>query len=184
MFQVEVRGAAAVTEGIFRLDKEVWRDLQKDVRKAGEVIAVEAGQNMPGRPLTNWGKWIEFSGRGKSLWYEGSSVRSFRSGFRSKSKQGFREVSAVVMPSSGNAAGAIFLLAGSVGSTRSRHPAGGVRSANFKRALNRRHGGSTSARGNGTWPRVLGPLYYKHREKVRKEVGQAVEHAISRFNRS
>jgi hypothetical protein len=183
MFQIEVRGAAAVTEGIFRLDKEVWRDLQKDVRNAGKVIAVEAGQNMPSQPLRNWGKWIEFSGRGKSLWYEGSSVRAFRSGFRSKSTQGFREVSAVVMPSGSNVAGSIFLLAGSVETTQSKHPAGPVRSRNFKRALNRRHGGSAAARGNGTWPRVLGPLYYKHREKVRKEVGQAVERAIARFNK-
>jgi hypothetical protein len=181
--QIEVRGAAAVTEGIFRLDKGVWRDLQKDVRKAGQVIATEAGQNMPAQPLRNWGKWIEFSGRGKSLWYEGSSVRSFRTGFRSKSTRGFREVSAVVMPSSGNVAGSIFLLAGSVDTTQSKHPAGAVRSRNFKRALNRRHGGSFAARRNQTWPRVLGPLYYKHRKKVREEVGKAVEHAISRFNK-
>jgi hypothetical protein len=181
--QIEVRGAAAVTEGIFRLDKDLWRSLQKDVRKAGQVIATEAGQNMPSQALRNWGRWIESSARGKSLWYESSGVRSFRTGFRSKSTRGFREVSAVVMPSSGNVAGSIFLLAGSVDSTQSKHPAGGVRSRNFKRALNRRHGGSSAARGNKTWPRVLNPLYYKHREKVRQEVGAAVERAISQFNR-
>jgi hypothetical protein len=182
-FEIEVKGAAAVVEAMFRLDKELWRELQKDVRKAGQEAAMEAGQNMPSKPLSNWGKWIEFSGRGKSLWYEMPGAGKFTSSFRSKSTSGFRQVYSVVGPSKGNAAGAIFLLAGSVDRTASKHPQGAARSRRFKAALNSRHGGSPGARGNGTWPRVLGPLYYKHRDKIGKEIGQAVERATTRFNK-
>jgi hypothetical protein len=181
--EVEVRGAAAVVEAIFRLDKELWRELQKDVRKAGQTISTEAAQNMPAQPLRNWGKWIEFSGRDKSLWYEMPAAGRFSTSFKSRSTRGFRQVSATVGPAKGNAAGAIFLLAGSVDGTKSKHPQGAQRSARFKRALNNRYGGSPGARGNGTWPRVLGPLYYKHRAKVSREIGQAVERATSKFNK-
>jgi len=177
MVQIEVRGAAAVTEAIFRLDKELWKELQQDVKKAGDVAAKEAGQNMPARPLRNWGKWIEFSGRGNYLYYESGSVRAFKSGFRSKSRGGFREVYSVISPAKSNVAGAIFLLAGSVDGTKSQHPQGRERSARFKRRLNLDHGGNK-------WPRVLSPLYYKHRKKIREEVGKAVESATAKFNRS
>lgn len=183
-FDIEVKGSAAVTEAIFRLDKQLWRDMQKEVKAAGNVIVNEAAINMPDRPLRNWGKWIEFSGRDKSLWYEKPAASRFKASFRSKSVGGFRQVFTTVGASKGNAAGAIFLLAGSVDSTRSKHPAGAVRSANFKRALNKKHGGSFSARRNQTWPRVLGPLYYKHRKQVAQEIGQAVERAVATFNRS
>jgi hypothetical protein len=182
--QIEVRGAAAKIDAIFRFDKTIWRDMQREVKDAAGDIAKEAGSNMPTRPLRNWGKWIEASGRSRNLWYEQSAARKFRSGFRSQARGGFREVSAIVTPSSGNAAGAIFLLAGSVGGTKSRHPAGAVRSANFKRALNRKHGGSSASRGNRTWPRVLSPLYYKHREQAAIKIGEAVQRAISKFNQS
>jgi hypothetical protein len=182
-FEIEVKGAAAVVEAMFRLDKELWRELQKDVRKAGQTISTEAAQNMPARPLRNWGKWIEYSGRDKTLWYEMPAAGRFTSSFRSKSTRGFRQVFTTVGPAKGNAAGAIFLLAGSVTGTKSKHPQGRKRSENFKAALNNRYRTSPGARGNGTWPRVLGPLYYKHRAKVSREIGQAVERATSKFNK-
>jgi hypothetical protein len=181
MLKVQVKGAAAKIDQIFRFDKEIWRETTKDIRSAGNAIARDASGRMPGRPLSNWGRWVD-SRSGRSLFYDSGAAR-INTSVRSRETAGFRNITTKTGFSRGNAAGAIFGLAGSVSGTQSVHPAGVARSRNFKNALNRRYGGSTGARNAQIWPRALTPAFYVHRDKVRAQIGAAVERAIAKVNR-
>jgi hypothetical protein len=177
--KVEVKGAARKIDQIFRFDKAVWRDMQKGVREAGNSVASDAAGRMPGQPLRNWGLWFS---DGRNLSYEGG-VRRMSVSVRSKETQGFRQVKAKVGFASGNVAGAIYGLAGSQPGTKSTHPAGPVRSRNFKAALNRRQGGGFGVRRSQFWPRALTPAYYAKGPQARDRIGQAVERAVAAVNR-
>lgn len=177
--KVEVKGAARKIDQIFRFDKTVWREMQKGVRDAGKSVASDAAGRMPGTGLSNWGLWFS---NGRNLSYEGGAARMSVS-VRSRETQGLRVIGAKVGFASGNAAGAIFGLAGSEPGTKSTNPGGAARSRNFKAALNRRQGGGFSVRRSQFWPRALTPAYYAKGPQARDHIGQAVERAVAAVNR-
>jgi hypothetical protein len=183
MLKVQVKGAASKIDQIFRFDKELWRDTTREIRQAGDAIAKDAATRMPGYPLRNWGSWFEY-GSQRSLSYDSGAAKRITTSVRSRESLGLRVIKTKTGFSKGNAAGAIYGLAGSSSEpTRSSHPAGAVRSRNFKKAMNRRQGGSLDARNGQMWPRALTPAFYVHRDKVRKQIGAAVERAVAQVNR-
>jgi hypothetical protein len=171
-YEVRVEGAARKIEQIFRFDKDIWNEIQKGVRSATEGIVQEGRGNYPSdNALRNWGTWITAKG-GRDLSFEPSRARSgVRSRFRSRGRQGFREIRGQVYNK--DAAGAIYLLAGS------RDKSGEF----FNRNINNRRGGSVGSRGDGTWPRALGPAWTNNVEEARDEIGRVVEAAIRKVNR-
>jgi hypothetical protein len=180
--KVKVEGAARKIDMIFRFDKELWKTTQKEVREAGRSVQSDAVSRMPAMGLSRWGLWWEF-GRGRDLSYSNGGAKRISVSVRSKEKSGFRRIKAKIGFSSGNAAGAIFGLAGSQSGTLSSHPAGVIRSKNFKTAMNRAHGGSLGARRNQTWPRALTPAYYAKGPQAKQRIGAAIERMIAAVNR-
>ena len=167
---VRVEGTARKIEQIFRFDKELWKEIQQGVKAASDDIRTQAKSNYPDRGLGNWGPW--FTPGGRDLSYNAGAVRAgVRSSFRSRRREGFRTISALVYNK--NPAGAIFGLAGS------RNTSGEL----FNTNINRVHGGSTSVRVNGTWPRALTPAWSDGVDKARAEIARVVESAIDKVNR-
>ena len=167
---VRVEGAAQKIEQIFRFDKELWTEIQRGVKDATSGIRSDAKAAYPESGLSNWGPWLTTNNR--DLSYDSSSVRAgVKSSFRSRRQSGFRTISGLVYNK--NAAGAIYGLAGS------RNKSG----ESFNTNLNLKRGGSTSARGNGTWPRALGPAWSSNVDDARREIARVVEQAIAKVNR-
>jgi len=175
--KVKVEGAAAKIDAIFRFDKELWRQMQREIKAATEVVATDARGRVPAQGLyssrsgyTGWGKWIS---KGRVLSYEQSTVRGgIKSRSRSRSKAGFRQVSGRVEMT--NAAGAIFTLAGS--QNRSGHP--------FNVNINRQQGGSQGARNNSTWPRLLTPARVAKGAEAARKIARIVEQGVQRINQA
>lgn len=179
VMQVKVTGAAAKIDAIFRFDKELWKKTQAEIRDAGRVVQADAVRRMPSQPLSNWGFWFDRQ-RNRDLSYTSASAKRISVSVRSKEKFGFRRIKAKVGFSSGNAAGAIFGLAGSVPGTKSLYP---ERSRNFKQSMNRVHGGTMGARSNQMWPRALTPAYYAKGPQARERIGAAIERMVNSVNR-
>lgn len=177
--KIEVKGAAAKIDQLFRFDKSARRAMQKGIRSASEAVRQDASSRMPGLALDNWGLW---NNNGRYVSYDQGAKRISVS-VRSREREGFRRIKAKVGFSSGNAAGAIFGLAGSQPGTKSRHPQGPIRSRNFKAAMNRRHGGGYTVRNSQVWPRALTPAYYAKGPQARDEIGRAIEQAVKAANK-
>jgi hypothetical protein len=178
VMQVKVQGAARKIDLIFRFDKDLWKQTQAEIRAAGQSVQADAVQRMPSQPLSGWGPWFDRQ-RNRDLTYVSSSAKRISVSVRSKEKAGFRRVKAKVGFSSGNAAGAIFGLAGSVSGTKSLFP---ERSRNFKESLNRKHGGTMGARNSQMWPRALTPAYYAKGPQARERIGAAIERMVAKVN--
>jgi hypothetical protein len=176
--RVRVEGAAAKVDAIFRFDKQLWRDIQREIKAAAESVAADARTRVPGSGIyssrsgwTGWGKWISASGRNLSF-EQGPVAGGIKARARSRNRSGFREARGQVDITT--PAGAIFALAGS--RNKSGHP--------FNTTINRQQGGSTGARRNGTWPRVLTPALYAKGPQASERIGKAIEDGVNDINRA
>lgn len=173
---VKVEGAALKVDQLKRFNKEVWLDMQREVKSAADLVVSEARNNVPSEGLYNsqrgragWGQWTAAKG-GRPLSFNPSKVKSsIKPAFRSVKRSGFRVVKgqAKIM----DPAGAIYTLAGS--QNRSGHP--------FNTNINKQRGGSRGAR--SFWPRILTPAYYAKGPEASKAIGEAIEKAIADINR-
>jgi len=177
--KVKVTGAAAKIDAIFRFDKDAWKVMQKEVRAAGADVQSDAKGRMPSNALSGWGPWTE-AGRSRDLTYISGQAKRISVSVRSRQVQGLRRIKAKVGFSSGNAAGAIFGLAGSVSGTQSPFVQSSI---NFKSAMNRTHGGTMGSRNARMWPRALTPAYYAKGPRARERIGAAVERMVANVNR-
>jgi hypothetical protein len=180
--KVKVTGAAQKIGQIQRFRQDIWKDMQKEVKSAAQLVANDAKGRIPGQGLSNWGAWTDYKSK-RDLSFGSSAASGITVSFRSKEIQGFRRIKAKVGFSKGNAAGAIYSLAGSKPGTLSTHPAGAARSAGFKRAINRKFGGSFTTRNSQQWPRALTPAFYAKGPQARIKIGQAVERAVAKVNK-
>jgi hypothetical protein len=175
--KVKVEGAAAKIDVMFRFNKELWRDMQRDVKIATETVAADARGRVPGAGIASrrsgyrgWGPWTS---RGRMLSFDQGEVRSgIKSKFQSRQTQGFRQVSGRVEITT--PAGAIFTLAGS--RNRSGHP--------FNTTVNSQHGGVVGARSNQMWPRVLTPARYAKGGEAAQKIAAAVQRGIDAINKA
>ena len=173
---VKVEGAAKKVDQMKRFNKELWRDMQREVKSAADLVVQEARNNVPSEGLYNkqrgragWGAWTEAKS-GRDLSFQPSRVKSgIKPAFRSKIRSGVRVVKGQARMM--DPAGAVYTLAGS--QNRSGHP--------FSTNLNRQRGGSRGAR--SFWPRILTPAYYAKGPEASKAIGDAIERAIAEFNR-
>ena len=177
VMQIKVEGAAAKIDAIMRFDKAAWRDIQKGVKEATDAITKDAQSRVPPMGLvprragTGWGKWTRRDG------YDISYDRSafvFKTRFKSRVRQGFREVKGQALLDKSEASVAIFALAGS--QDKSGHP--------FNRNINKQTGTRTGARNVGMWPRLLTPAYYAKGPEASKKIGALIEKAVNEVNRA
>ena len=168
----KVEGADRMIERIKGFEREIWRDLQKEVRDASDDIVNDARAAVPSRGLRRWGPWrVNVGGAGgfrntsRDRDYVESNVKAgIRNQFRTRKSRGSLGVLGRVVQA--DAAGAIFTLAGS--QNRSGDP--------FNSHLNRKHGA-------GPWPRLLGPAWTDNVDEARDKIRKAVDDAARKVNR-
>lgn len=176
---IKIDGTERVLQRIYAFDKEVWKVLQKEVRQATDDIRKESQANAPSRALRKWGPWNVTTGRSaqvgvvtlasgsRDLGFSGSQVaRSIKSQARSRAGRAGADRSIAGRVVIGDAAGAIFALAGS--KNRSGDP--------FNDHLNRKHGA-------GPWPRLIGPAWTSNIDKARSLIEEAVNKAAREVTR-
>lgn len=168
----KIEGADRMIERIKGFEKETYKVLQKEVREAQADIVADARAAVPSRALRRWGQWRRNSGASGGFRnttadrdFDANSIRSsIRPSFRTRRSMNTLGVYGRV--NLGDAAGAIFSLAGS--RNRSGHP--------FNTVINAAHG-------SGPWPRLLGPAWSANIDKTRDEIRQAVNRAAEKVNR-
>ena len=167
--KVEVTGAAAKIDALFRFDKEVWAGVQKGVKDASESVAADARSRVPSygvfstSGLGGWGAWARKTD-GFDISYDQANIRKgIKTKFRSQMQSGVRVVKGQVVNSS--PAGAIFMLAGSQN-----------KSGRWFNTLIKRQQGS------GPWPRAMTPAYYAKGPQAAKDIGHIIEQAINNIN--
>ena len=167
--KVEVTGAAAKIDAIFRFDKDVWKGIQKGVKDAAESVASDARSRVPSYGLGGtsgtggWGKWIAKKD-GRDLSYDQANMRkNIKVRFKSQMKSGVRVVKGQAINNS--PAAAISMLAGS--KNRSGH--------RFNSVIKTQHG-------SGPWPRAMTPAYYAKGPEASKDIGRLIEQAINNIN--
>jgi hypothetical protein len=167
--KVEVTGAAAKIDALFRFEKDVWKGIQKGVKEAAESVAADARSRVPSYGVSGtsgtggWGGWIA-KRDGRDLSYDQGKIRkNIKPRFKSEMKSGVRVVKGQAINNS--PAGAIYMLAGS--KNRSGH--------RFNNVINRQHG-------SGPWPRAMTPAYYAKGPQAAKDIGHLIEQAINNVN--
>ena len=176
MMDVEVDNAVQVMNRLRKFDRNVYRILERELKRAATLVAKDARGRVPSPPLSNWGKWTETTGsngsRGVVTILTGSRDLSFnaaraRRGIRAQVAKKYSKGNVIgfsVRVAQMDAAGAIYELAGSV-----------TQSA-FGRNLNRLHG-------NGPWPRTLNPALYAKGDEAARGIEDALDRAADAVNR-
>lgn len=178
VMQVEVKGAAAKIDALQRFDKTAWRVVQKGVKEATAAVSKDAESRVPPMGLiprragSGWGSWT-YSRDGRDLSYRRGDFK-FKTRFRSRVVQGFREVEGRAQLDKSLPAVAIFALAGS--KDKSEHP--------FNTNINNQTGTRKGARNVGMWPRLLTPAYYAKGPEAAKTIGALIEKAVADVNRA
>lgn len=160
---VEVKGVPELINRISKFDKDVYQILTKEVRQALSAVANDAKARTPnGRAIKGWGPWTA-ERDGRDLSFNGQHVRGGivpQAVKRSKSGRVIRFSGRVITKTP---AGAIFALAGSVGSNQ------------FESALNRKQGSSL-------WPRTLTPALYAKGPQAARDIEAAIQKAAASVN--
>lgn len=169
--KVQVTGAAAKIDALFRFDKDVWAGIQKGVKDAAREVVTDAQKRVPsfgvgGTSGTGgWGGWIAKKD-GRDLSYDQTKIRkNIKPRFKSQMKSGVRVIKGQAINNS--AASAIYMLAGS--KNRSGH--------RFNNVIN-------TQRSGGPWPRALTPAYYSKGPEASKEIGRLIEQAVNNVNKA
>jgi hypothetical protein len=178
VMQLKVEGAAAKIDAVMKFDKAAWRGVQKGVKEATAQVTAEAQRLVPPMGIVGlrrgagWGQWT-YSRDGRDLSYRRGDFK-FKTRFRSRNIQGFREVQGRAQLDTSSPAAAIFLLAGS--QNASGHP--------FNANINKHTGTRQGARDVGMWPRLLTPAYYAKGPVASKTIGKLIEDAVNNVNRA
>ena len=178
VMQAKVEGAAAKIDALKRFDKDAWKAIQKGTKEATDAITQDAQRRVPPmgiiprRAGSGWGKWTRQTD-GASLNYNKNDFK-FKTRFRSRLKDGFREVQGRAQLDTSKPAVAIFTLAGS--QDKSGHP--------FNTNINKQQGGKAGVRDAGMWPRLLTPAYHAKAPQAAKTIGQLIEAAVRDVNRA
>jgi len=178
VMDVKVEGAASKIDALMKFDKTAWRSVQKGVKEATAEVTAEAQRLVPPMGIVGlrrgagWGQWT-YSRDGRDLSYRRGDFK-FKTRFRSRRVQGFREVQGRAQLDTSSPAVAIFTLAGS--KNKSGHP--------FNTNINSQTGTREGARNVGMWPRLLTPAYYAKGPIAAKTIGKLIEDAVKDVNRA
>lgn len=176
---IYVEGATEFIDRLRTFDRDVYDDLVKELKGAGENVRDRAASLVPDQPLSGWGRWMSGTqvrkrgavslmsarGRARNLSFDAGRARGkYETEVGRKFQRGDLKAFRVFVQQM-DWAGAIYELAGSRmdlgwGAT------GG--SALFRQNLNRKNGDSV-------WPRTLTPAFYAEGPKAFAEVQGIIE---------
>jgi len=185
MMQVQVRGAAAKIDALFRFDKAAWRDIQRGVKKATDAITQDARSRVPQMgvvPLRGGPGWGPWTFEGRDLGYN-RGLFKFSTRFQSRSRAGFRQVQGRSVLDVGTPSVNVFVFAGVVPgpNPKTRYKA---RSLGFKKAIHGQTGTRPGTTARGMWPRLLTPAYHAQGPIASQTIGQLIEQAVANANRT
>jgi len=186
---MDVQGAGALVDALSKFNKEIYKILQEDVRKAVGAVADDARRRTPSQVLfgsrpsgersRGWGAWNQTRGRmgssgsitfettSRSLdWNESKVDRSIRPGVQKRRVRGAGTVGIAGIVSFLDPAGAIWSTAGG------KNP-GGVANKYFNPAIIARFGSD--------YPRALKPALFAKGPQAREDIDRALERAQARF---
>lgn len=127
---IQVEGLDRTLNALKLIDPEAMKALRVGFRKATDDIIKKARQNVPDRPLTNYGKW--------TAWYDGRDLswnaKSIRSRMRAQVWSTRRNAALRLV--SNNPAGAIWENAGSQGALKTTRADRVTQSQAFNRLAN------------------------------------------------
>lgn len=170
--RVEIDGAAQLVNRLKKFDKDIYKILERELKRAATLVAKDARGRITDRPISNWGKWAEVTGssgkRGVVTMVTGSRDLSFdparvRRGFRAQVPKRYRNGAITgfsVRVAQMDPAGAIYELAGS------------VKQDTFGRNLNK-------AQGDSVWPRTLTPALYEKGDEAARGIEDAIDRAVA-----
>jgi len=159
--RVDIKGLAPFINRLEKFDKDVSKQLKKEMRGAASLVVAAAKMRVLKQPLSNWGAWI-YTSDGRDLGFDVSTVRR---GFNVKTN---RHRNKGITTAFGydvvqrSAAGAIFEYAGS------KTP-----DALFNRNLLKNNDRLI----RGTQPRILARAYYDVIHEARARISNSIQDA-------
>jgi hypothetical protein len=166
--RVETHGIAQFINRLEKFNKDISKELKKEMRAGADMVRKDAVGRVPANPVSNWGPWTQ---NGRDLGYDVNTVRrSYKTVTNRYRRLGVTAAfgySAVTE----NPAAAIFeqIGAGSPkGNTQWRS------SEQFRRTVVNRHGRRPNVKGG---KRILVPAYYAVIGKVNERITKAVREA-------
>lgn len=165
---------ARFVDRLEKFDKEVSKDLKKEMRQGAGIVQSEAKNRIMGYPLSNWGQWTDSglmprSTAGRDLGFIPSWAKS---GVKVKTRR-YRKRGVVQAFSydvvQNFPGGAIYEIAGA--QKRGGQLGGGA--TFFQNLKNKGHG-------DGPYPRTLYPAYYAGIKKARGAMTEAIKRAERR----
>jgi hypothetical protein len=166
--RLTVEGIAPFINRLEKFDKDVSKELKKEMRSASDMVRKEAVSRVPSAPLSGWGVWQQ---NGRDLDYEPGRVRKSYKTVTNRYRNLGVTVAFGYSVVTENAAAAIFEQAGAPqpkGNTTWRS------SAQFRRYISNRHGVRPNIKGG---KRVLFPSYYSVMPQVRDRITKAIREA-------
>jgi hypothetical protein len=185
MLDVQVKGAAAKIDALFRFDKAAWRDIQRGVKKATEAITRNAESRVPHMgvvPLRGGPGWGPWNYQGRDLGYNRGAFK-FSTRFQSRSRAGFRQVQGRSLLDISTPSVSVFVFAGVVPGPNPKTPYKS-RSLGFKKAIHDQTSTRPGTTARGMWPRLLTPAYHAEGPIASKTIGKLIEDAVAQINRS
>lgn len=164
MYQVKVENLGPLINRLEKFDKDVAKDLKKELSSATDLVVKAARARVDGPALRNWGTWIEAKS-GRDLTYDPSNVAAGIKRITNRYRRGGATISFGQDVSQRNPGGAVFEFAG----TKS--------SSDFTRFIVAKHGPVPAG---GRMPRRLGPAYYAAMGEARARIEAAIRKAQSR----
>jgi hypothetical protein len=181
--KLEVDGAGRLVDALSKFNKEIYKELQSEIKQATEAVAADARSRTGETILRNWGAWgmttgstgsfgvVSFEQATRDLgWNESRIDRSIRPSVRKtrvRGVQGAAGISGRVQ--SKDPALAIFGTAGS------KTP-----DSRFNKAIAKKYGSAPQINGKNS-TRVLGAALIAKGPQARDDIDRALERAVARF---
>jgi hypothetical protein len=168
--RLTAEGIAPFINRLEKFDKDVSKELKKEMRSAADMVRAKAVSMVPSNPVSGWGKWTQ-AGNGRDLSYDQAIVRrSYKTVTNRYRRLGVTAAfgySAVTE----NAGAAIFEQ---IGAPQPMGNTSWFSSAQFRRTVVNRHGRRPNVKGG---KRILFPAYYAVMPQVRERIERAIREA-------
>jgi hypothetical protein len=166
--RLETNGIAPFINRLEKFNKDVSKELKKDMKSGADMVRAKAVSMVPSNPVSGWGRWIH---NGRDLSYDQNRVRkSYKTETNRYRRQGIT-VGFGYSTVTENAAAAVFET---VGADTAKGNTDWRSSQQFRRTIVNRHGVRPKVKGG---KRILVPAYYAVIPKVNERIEKAIREA-------
>jgi hypothetical protein len=166
--RVSTHGIAPFINRLEKFNKDVSKELKKEMRSGADMVRKEAVGRVPANPVSSWGRWTQ---NGRDLSYDQSAVRrSYKTVTNRYRRLGVTAAFGYSTVTESPAA-AIFEQ---IGADRAQGNTDWRSSAQFRRTIINRHGPRPRVKGG---KRILVPAYYAVIGQVNERITRAIRKA-------